>query len=114
MRSKTLSNSYTLRVVFSCPILNITDRSVGVKTLKGNLSKHQAQMGRERCAYFFWQGAQSTINEKGASALMTVELDEEHGPQVIKSVAAGLHNITHSCNVTWLMILLKLFFKVNI
>ncbi|XP_067938256.1 supervillin-like [Watersipora subatra] len=54
----------------------------GVRNLKGNLSKHQAQMGRERCAYFFWQGAQSTINEKGASALMTVELDEEHGPQV--------------------------------
>lgn len=57
----------------------------GVRDLKGNLSKHQSLMGRERFAYFFWQGSQSSVNEKGASALMTVELDEENGPQVIKS-----------------------------
>ncbi|XP_038579817.1 supervillin a isoform X15 [Micropterus salmoides] len=38
--------------------------------------------GREKCCYFFWQGRNSTISEKGTSALMTVELDEERGAQV--------------------------------
>ncbi|XP_034008756.1 supervillin-like isoform X3 [Trematomus bernacchii] len=38
--------------------------------------------GKERCCYFFWQGRNSTVSEKGTSALMTVELDEERGAQV--------------------------------
>ncbi|XP_019789119.2 supervillin isoform X12 [Tursiops truncatus] len=38
--------------------------------------------GKEKRVYFFWQGRQSTVSEKGTSALMTVQLDEERGAQV--------------------------------
>ncbi|XP_041848842.1 supervillin-like isoform X2 [Melanotaenia boesemani] len=39
-------------------------------------------LGKEKCCYFFWQGRHSTVSEKGTSALMTVELDEERGAQI--------------------------------
>lgn len=45
--------------------------------------------GKEKCVYFFWQGRQSTVSEKGTSALMTVELDEERGAQVSPGTATA-------------------------
>lgn len=54
--------------------------------LVGNRQKPEhirsAGPGREKCCYFFWQGRNSTVSEKGTSALMTIELNEERGAQV--------------------------------
>ncbi|MGH0157405.1 UNVERIFIED_CONTAM: hypothetical protein FKN15_042494 [Acipenser sinensis] len=43
--------------------------------------------GKEKVAYFFWQGSQSSVSGKGASALMTVEMGKHQGAQVL--VAQG-------------------------
>ncbi|XP_046732438.1 supervillin isoform X16 [Silurus meridionalis] len=57
-----------------------------VSVAVGNRQKPEqvrsAGPGREKCCYFFWQGRNCTVSEKGTSALMTIELDEERGAQV--------------------------------
>lgn len=46
--------------------------------------------GKEKCCYFFWQGRHCSVSEKGTSALMTVELDEERGGQVKENTLNNL------------------------
>ncbi|XP_050337276.1 uncharacterized protein LOC126763630 isoform X1 [Bactrocera neohumeralis] len=72
------AESYIVRWVYQI--------SVTVRELSGKISK-RATVGRDRCVYFCWQGNDSSANEKGAAALLTVELDKEKGAQ--KRVAQG-------------------------
>lgn len=56
--------------------------SCTVRDLSGKPSEKGATVGRSRCAYFCWQGTDSTPNERGAAALCLNELDKEKGAQV--------------------------------
>lgn len=67
------SESYTVRWIYRI--------SITVRELTGKISEKNT-VGRDRCAYFCWHGIDATPNEKGAAALMTVELDKEKGSQL--------------------------------
>ncbi|XP_034564247.1 LOW QUALITY PROTEIN: supervillin [Notolabrus celidotus] len=68
-------DAYIIRWKYSITTL------VGKRQKPGELSA--GAPGRERTACFFWQGRQSSVSEKGTSALMTVELGSHRGAQVL-------------------------------
>ncbi|EZA60520.1 Supervillin [Ooceraea biroi] len=51
------------------------------RELSGLPSKHSAK-GRDRSVYFIWQGRNASSNERGAAALLAIDLDSNRGPQV--------------------------------
>ncbi|XP_072312819.1 supervillin [Eucyclogobius newberryi] len=70
-------DAYIIRWKYSITTL------VGKRQKPGELSA--GTPGRERTACFFWQGRNSSANEKGTSALMTVELGSHRGAQMLVS-----------------------------
>ncbi|XP_034940979.1 supervillin-like isoform X2 [Chelonus insularis] len=66
-------DSYIVRWMYT---ITVTGRE-----LSGLPSKHAVE-GRDRCAYFIWQGRNASLNKQGTAALLTVELDKEEGPQI--------------------------------
>lgn len=99
---------------------------VGFRTLKGELSQHQSATGRDRQALFFWHGINSSQNEKGASALLTLGLGDKSVssmPHVLvyeqKEIAAFCQlfsgsliifkskNLADDFNTKWKMFLLR-------
>nr|CAB3266743.1 supervillin-like [Phallusia mammillata] len=69
-------------VVRWCYVVSSTGKWSANEEGERNEGKKEA-IGRERTAYFLWTGRDSTINEKGASALMATEIDKTVGSQVI-------------------------------
>lgn len=67
------AESYIIRWIYQI--------SVTVRELSGKIS-NRSTVGRDRCVYFCWQGNDASANEKGAAALLTVELDKEKGSQM--------------------------------
>lgn len=63
-----LDKSYIVRWVYKC--------SAVFKR------RQEVETGRDRVAYFYWQGPFSKSEEKGLAALNTVELDTEKAPQL--------------------------------
>ncbi|XP_077086358.1 supervillin-like [Siphateles boraxobius] len=68
-------DTYVIRWKYS--VTNV----VGKREKPGEVSI--AGPGRERTACFFWQGRHSSISGRGTSALMTVELGNHRGAQVL-------------------------------
>ncbi|KAA0725355.1 Supervillin [Triplophysa tibetana] len=68
-------DTYVIRWKYS--VTNV----VGKRQKPGEVST--AGPGRERTACFFWQGRQSSVSGRGTSALMTVELGNHRGAQVL-------------------------------
>ncbi|KAL6422276.1 hypothetical protein ACFW04_010559 [Cataglyphis niger] len=66
-------DSYIVQWMYS---VTVTGRE-----LTGLPSKHLAK-GRDRSVYFIWQGRNASLNERGAAALLTVELGNDRGPQI--------------------------------
>lgn len=68
------TESYTTRWVYQI--------SITVRELSGKVS-NRSTVGRDRTAYFNWQGCEASASERGISTLHMVELDKEKGSQVI-------------------------------
>lgn len=54
----------------------------GIRHIKGGKSK-QEDIGRDCLLYFYWQGKDCTVADKGTAALMMSEIDSDEGPQML-------------------------------
>jgi supervillin len=79
-----LSSNYTYVIKWHYKV-----NSVGFRSLKGEASRHNNITGRDRYALFFWQGENSSINEKGASALLSLDFG---GSNLATSLAANFNS----------------------
>ena len=75
--------SYRLRTIRKLEGLNDTPSRRSTYSNGDNSdSRYMESGGRDKVAYFYWQGDDSSIVGKGTTAYSTVELDEERASQV--------------------------------
>ena len=86
----------------SFPQLDPSHRAGFHSLTTGKASVRKTDTGRDRVAYWIWQGIHASSNEKGISALMTVFLDEEKGPHVCSPLAPSTRRTKVSCLCVWL------------
>uniref|UniRef100_H2ZGP9 HP domain-containing protein n=1 Tax=Ciona savignyi TaxID=51511 RepID=H2ZGP9_CIOSA len=72
------SETYVVRWKY---VVSSTGKWLASKSQPG-VDLKAAANGRERTSYFLWAGRDSSVNEKGASALMATEIDKDGGAQV--------------------------------
>lgn len=72
--------SYRLCTVRKLEGLTASDSSTNCSATSANVDVCSG--GRDKVAYFYWQGDDSSIVGKGTTAYSTVELDEEGAAQV--------------------------------
>eukprot|EP00794_Sanderia_malayensis_P005929 gene5929-6615_t len=54
----------------------------GIRNIKGGKSKQQ-DTGKDCLLYFYWQGKDCSVADKGTAALMMSEIDSDEGPQML-------------------------------
>uniref|UniRef100_H2ZGQ0 HP domain-containing protein n=1 Tax=Ciona savignyi TaxID=51511 RepID=H2ZGQ0_CIOSA len=72
------SETYVVRWKY---VVSSTGKWLASKSQPG-VDLKAAANGRERTSYFLWAGRDSSVNEKGASALMATEIDKDGGAQI--------------------------------
>ena len=53
----------------------------GIRSINGGKSKKD-DMGKDSYIYFYWQGSDCSVADKGTAALKMSEIDSDEGPQV--------------------------------
>ena len=74
--------SYRLCTIRKLEGLNDTPSRCSTFCNGDSNSRYMESGGRDKVAYFYWQGDDSSIVGKGTTAYSTVELDEERASQV--------------------------------
>ncbi|XP_062508375.1 supervillin-like isoform X2 [Corticium candelabrum] len=79
---KVPESQYGLFYSNECYVIRWSQSFRSRSTSNARHSNRLSIVNQDNCCYFFWLGEKCTVTEQGATAMLTVELDEERGPQI--------------------------------